>query len=189
MAGSFCIIAHRGDSAGFPENTFTAFDAAIDHGFHHFETDCQLTKDGVCIILHDEQMGRTCRGQGAVAESLWQDISNLDAGSWFSAEHSDCKIPTLEQLLKRYRGKIHLHLVGQCMRPWHELPVPPILLIRAIYNNRWLVIACITVAQDGVARSIVISCVAQVWHSLVPVHHHASTCLLNSMVSCTELHC
>ena len=53
-ARGFVIIGHRGNCSAAPENTLPAFDLALAHGFTHFETDCLLTKDGVCIVLHDE---------------------------------------------------------------------------------------------------------------------------------------
>eukprot|EP00775_Hariotina_reticulata_P004189 gene4189-4437_t len=48
---TFTIIAHRGDSANAPENTLAAFDAAVQQGFVHFETDAQLTADGQVDVL------------------------------------------------------------------------------------------------------------------------------------------
>jgi glycerophosphoryl diester phosphodiesterase len=47
------IIAHRGASAFFKENTLTAFKAAYAMGVNAFETDIQLTKDGFLILTHD----------------------------------------------------------------------------------------------------------------------------------------
>lgn len=47
------IIAHRGLSAFFRENTLTAFKAAFAIGVNACETDIQLTKDGFLILNHD----------------------------------------------------------------------------------------------------------------------------------------
>eukprot|EP00195_Chlamydomonas_chlamydogama_P017742 CAMPEP_0202891896 /NCGR_PEP_ID=MMETSP1392-20130828/1821_1 /ASSEMBLY_ACC=CAM_ASM_000868 /TAXON_ID=225041 /ORGANISM="Chlamydomonas chlamydogama, Strain SAG 11-48b" /LENGTH=200 /DNA_ID=CAMNT_0049575763 /DNA_START=235 /DNA_END=837 /DNA_ORIENTATION=+ len=40
----------------------------------------------------------------------WEALRTLDAGSWFADKYSACRIPTLLDMLQRYRGKIHLHL-------------------------------------------------------------------------------
>ena len=40
----FTLIAHRGYSSEAPENTFEAFDLALEHGFNNFEMDVQLTR-------------------------------------------------------------------------------------------------------------------------------------------------
>ncbi|GIL95412.1 hypothetical protein Vretimale_1442 [Volvox reticuliferus] len=117
----FVLVAHRGNSADAPENTIAAFDSALDYGFQHFETDCQLTADGVVVVLHDEQLGRTTPGvEGAVADARWNDLRELDAGSWFRPDFSDARIPLLTEVLQRYWGRTHIHLELKSRQP--ELP-------------------------------------------------------------------
>jgi glycerophosphoryl diester phosphodiesterase len=89
-----------------------AFDAALQQGFHNFETDCQLSSDGQVVIVHDEQLGRVNDGTGAVADHTLAQLQELDAGSWFAAAFAGARMPTLEQLLERYHGKAHMHLVS-----------------------------------------------------------------------------
>ncbi|GAX83809.1 hypothetical protein CEUSTIGMA_g11234.t1 [Chlamydomonas eustigma] len=105
----FSVIAHRGNSALAPENTLKAFDLALELG-PAFELDVQLTSDNICIVLHDEKLGRTNIGSSQVADTSWTDLSTLDAGSWFGTEHADCRIPTLLQVLERYQSRAHIHL-------------------------------------------------------------------------------
>ncbi len=52
------IIAHRGYSAAFPENTALAFDQAIAAGAHLIETDVRLTRDGHAVCWHDPDLLR-----------------------------------------------------------------------------------------------------------------------------------
>ena len=47
------IIAHRGASALAPENTFAAFQKAIEDGAEGIEFDVRLSKDGVPVVFHD----------------------------------------------------------------------------------------------------------------------------------------
>lgn len=82
------VIAHRGDSDSAPENTIPAFDLALDRGFPAFETDCQLTRDGACVLLHCEQLGRTVQGSGRVADTTLEELQQLDAGSWLSTDYA-----------------------------------------------------------------------------------------------------
>ena len=49
------IIAHRGASGYFKENTIKAFKGALDMGAKYFETDVQLSKDGQLVVYHDYQ--------------------------------------------------------------------------------------------------------------------------------------
>lgn len=114
MSG-FTIIAHRGDSSSSPENTLPSFDAALSQGFPHFELDTQLTHDGCCIVLHDEVLGRTTSGSlegQEVADCAWAQLSHLDAGSWLDPKFAHARIPSLQDVLLRYKGVAHIHLVG-----------------------------------------------------------------------------
>jgi glycerophosphoryl diester phosphodiesterase len=45
-------IAHRGYSARYPENTMSAFTAAVEAGAHAIETDVHLSKDDVVVLSH-----------------------------------------------------------------------------------------------------------------------------------------
>ncbi|GLI69906.1 hypothetical protein VaNZ11_014613 [Volvox africanus] len=134
----FVLIAHRGNSTDVPENTIAAFDSAVDSGFPHFETDCQVTADGVVVILHDEQLGRTTPGvKGAVAEATWTDLRELDVGSWFSPDFSHARIPLLTEVLQRYWGRAHIHLELKSQQP--ELPGA---VARLLSETGWVAAAC-----------------------------------------------
>ncbi len=64
------IIAHRGYSAIAPENTLSAFNAAIQHQADSIEFDVQLSADGIPVIIHDSTLDRTTNGTGKVIEKL-----------------------------------------------------------------------------------------------------------------------
>lgn len=55
---SFMFIAHRGASADATDNTFEAFELAIDQKADLIETDVQITLDGVLVLEHDLQIGQ-----------------------------------------------------------------------------------------------------------------------------------
>lgn len=52
------IIAHRGDSASFPENTPEGWEAAYANGAFAIEADVRLSRDGHCICAHDPDLMR-----------------------------------------------------------------------------------------------------------------------------------
>ena len=119
--GQFTLIAHRGFSSDAPENTYDAFDLAIEHGFNNIETDVQLTADGVAVLIHDDALDRTTNGNGPVAAASIAYVKSLDAGVWFEApadgvgrhgpaSYGESFVPTLEEFLARYQGKVNLHL-------------------------------------------------------------------------------
>jgi glycerophosphoryl diester phosphodiesterase len=130
-AREFLLIAHRGFSSDAPENTFDAFDLAIQHGFNNIETDVQLTSDGVPVLIHDGTLDRTTSGEGPVAEASLAYINSLDAGLWFdgpeetvgrkgTAAYGESFVPTLEEFLDRYIDTVGLHLELKSHEP--ELP-------------------------------------------------------------------
>lgn len=107
---SFTNIAHRGASAYAPENTLAAFDKALDLGAGHVEFDVHFSADGQVVVIHDDTVDRTTNGSGAVASLTLAQLKSLDAGSWFAAQFSGERIPTLGELLERYLGKLHFHI-------------------------------------------------------------------------------
>ncbi len=104
------VIAHRGASTYAPENTFAAFDLALDMGVRHFELDVQLSGDNHLVVIHDDKVNRTTDGNGEVSALTLRELQSLDAGAWFGAKFAGERIPTLESLLDRYRGRAHLHV-------------------------------------------------------------------------------
>lgn len=102
------VIGHRGAAAYAPENTLEGIATAADLGVEWVELDVKLTKDGVPILFHDETLDRTTNATGAVAQTTYEEIKQLEAGSWFSDGFAGIKIPTLEEavdvLLKHNLG-------------------------------------------------------------------------------------
>jgi len=94
------IIAHRGASAVAPENTLAAFRAAADAGARWVEFDVSLTSDGRPVVFHDDRLDRTSDGTGLLAETSFETLKHLDAGSWFGAGFAGEMIPTLEEVLE-----------------------------------------------------------------------------------------
>lgn len=93
------IIGHRGAADYAPENTRESILTAADMGATWVEVDVKLTKDGIPIIFHDDLLDRTTNGAGAVADTLYEDIKDMDAGSWFGASFAGTRILTLVEFL------------------------------------------------------------------------------------------
>lgn len=104
----FLSIAHRGASEYAPENTFAAFEKALDLNFDYIELDIRLTKDHRLVVIHDGDVSRTTNGEGFVKDLTYEYLKTLDAGSWFSPEFAGESIPLLRDVLNRYGGKIGL---------------------------------------------------------------------------------
>ncbi len=110
MSARPIVFAHRGASAYAPENTFAAFDLAIDMGATAIETDVQATADGHLVLLHDERLNRTTNGHGPLAGLTLAEVEALDAGAWFDPRFAGQRIPTVPELLARYGSRVRLRL-------------------------------------------------------------------------------
>lgn len=107
------IIAHRGYSSVFPENTCVSFAGALDIGADWIELDAQLSKDGEVVVLHDDSLMRTTGVEGTAADFTCEELKELDAGSWFDASFAGEKLPTLREVLELIEGtecKVYLEL-------------------------------------------------------------------------------
>lgn len=93
------VIGHRGAAAYAPENTIEGIHTAADMGVEWVELDVKLTKDDIPILFHDDTLERTTNGSGVIAEMTYEDIKQLEAGSWYGDSFAGIKIPTLEEAL------------------------------------------------------------------------------------------
>lgn len=99
-------IAHRGASGYAPENTLAAFDKAVEMKCDYIELDIHLSKDRKIVVIHDNTVDRTTDSSGKVCDLTLAELQQLDAGSWFDKRFKGETIPTLDEVLERYRGKI-----------------------------------------------------------------------------------
>ncbi|TDQ42223.1 glycerophosphodiester phosphodiesterase [Aureibacillus halotolerans] len=104
------IIAHRGASGTAPENTMAAFNRAIELGATAIELDIHLTKDGELAVIHDDTVDRTSNGSGLVGEMTINELQQLDAGSWFSDDFKEEKIPTLQEVFEAIPSTIMINV-------------------------------------------------------------------------------
>jgi len=110
------IVAHRGFSAKYPENTLLAFRKAIDLGVDFIEIDVHETKDGELVVIHDHTLERTTDGKGYVKEKTFREIREFDAGKW-KGKFEGVKIPSLDEVLALVTGKIKLMIEIKEARP------------------------------------------------------------------------
>jgi len=121
--GGVVNVGHRGASGYAPEHTLLAYDRALALGADYIEQDLQLTRDGVLVVLHDEELDRTARGpvascMGPVSEKTLAQIKTCDVGSWFNErfpqyarpEYAGLRIPTLEEVFQRYGRRVNYYI-------------------------------------------------------------------------------
>jgi len=97
-------LGHRGLSARHLENSMEAFRAALAAGLDGFELDVQPTQDGVCVVLHDEDLGRTAQGGGVLRHMRSTDLPRLRNGE---------NLPRLSDVLDLPARLINVELKGE----------------------------------------------------------------------------
>jgi glycerophosphoryl diester phosphodiesterase len=106
------LIAHRGLSALFPENTMAAFQAARTAGCEAIELDVQLSRDGAVVVFHDHDLLRLAGNTAQVASLTVEQLRGFDVGSWKSPIFANERIPTLREVLNLWgtQGLVNIEL-------------------------------------------------------------------------------
>lgn len=97
------LIAHRGDTKNHPENTLSAFKAALENGADAIELDAHLTSDGELIVHHDYYLGNPDNGEGKIYEKDLSYVQSLKIGDTE-------KIPTLEEVFELIGDKLQYEI-------------------------------------------------------------------------------
>lgn len=98
------LLGHRGFSAKHLENSMEAFRAALAAGMDGFELDAQPTQDGVCMVLHDDDLGRTAEGAGILRRMKSTALPKLKNGE---------AVPRLSEALELPARLINVELKGE----------------------------------------------------------------------------
>jgi len=94
-------IAHHGASGYALENSFEAFDKALEFNVDMLECDVRATKDKKLILMHDKRIDRTSDGNGRVSKINLSELKEIKLKNGQA-------IPTLEQFVLRYMGKVKM---------------------------------------------------------------------------------
>lgn len=101
-------IAHRGYSALYPENSYCAFDAALEQGAQAMELDVRPSREGVPVIFHDEGLEKVGGKPGLFVTQPLAALQGLDYGAWHSARFRGQELPLLDDVLCRYGKRCYL---------------------------------------------------------------------------------
>lgn len=94
------ITAHRGSSIKYPENTMLAFIGALNEQANWIELDVQQTKDDVLVVSHDNNLKRTTGKDINITDVNYDEIEEIDVGSYLNSNYPISYIPRLEDVIK-----------------------------------------------------------------------------------------
>lgn len=104
------VSGHRGNSSDTPENSRAALEKAIELGADYVEIDVAETRDGVLVVSHDNNLKRTTGRNVYIWQSTYEEIKNLDIGSFFSPEYKDERLMTLDEAIEVCEGRIRMNI-------------------------------------------------------------------------------
>ncbi len=104
------LCAHRGFSTAAPENSMPALGAAVALGAEEIEFDIWSTKDRVLVSCHDETLDRVSNGTGKIREHTYAELLALDFGIKHGERFSGLKIPTFEEILEKFSGRVIMNI-------------------------------------------------------------------------------
>jgi glycerophosphoryl diester phosphodiesterase len=104
------ITAHRGAATWAPENTLASVQRALDDGADWVEIDVQESADGRIVVVHDSDFMKLAGVPTKVWEATYDEIRQIDIGSSFSPEFAGQRVPTLEDVLERARGRAGVNI-------------------------------------------------------------------------------
>jgi len=110
------VVGHRGAAASAPENTVAGLHEGRRQQARWLEVDVRRTADGELVLLHDATLDRTTNGHGRIELTSWDEVRQLDAGSWFAEAFAGEPVPTLTAAL-RFAVIEHITLVVEVKEP------------------------------------------------------------------------
>ncbi len=83
-----------------------AFQAAVDLGYRHLETDARVTADGVALAFHDGVLDRVTDSSGRLRRLSWRQVST-------ALIRGREPIPRLEEVLSAF-GEVNVNIDVKC---------------------------------------------------------------------------
>lgn len=114
------IIAHRGASYDAPENTMASVQLAWEQGADAVEVDCRMSRDERIVVIHDPDTKRTAGAHISVGSATFDDLQQLDVGSWKGRAWRNERIPALESVIDTLPRRKRLFVEVKCGQEINE---------------------------------------------------------------------
>jgi glycerophosphoryl diester phosphodiesterase len=107
-SGRVLVVGHRGAEALAPENTWPAFHIGLEAGADLLEVDVQLSRDGEPVVFHDFTLQAKLGDPRWLRDLDWDELRELDVGSWFGPQFAGERIPRLADVLSWAHDRVAL---------------------------------------------------------------------------------
>jgi len=103
------MIAHRGTTKDFPENTIEAYNESIKLGYNGIELDVLSSKDGVIYCSHNHQLERETNYSGYIHEMRAMELDEIKTGV-HSHPDNQKPMPRLENVIKQLPNNLRINI-------------------------------------------------------------------------------
>lgn len=104
------VIAHRGANREALENSWSAFEKAIEAGAQRLELDVQLSKDGHAVVMHDDYLGHLTSSKGLISETSRSELAKVQLNNGES-------LPFLDEVIEKLLPRVQLNIEIKGPRP------------------------------------------------------------------------
>lgn len=98
------VMAHRGVSTLYPQNTLNGYKLAYEMGAHAIEIDVNITSDNEIVMFHDTTLDALTTGTGKISEKTLAELNNIKVDVFASSGILE-RIPRLEEVFAYFEGK------------------------------------------------------------------------------------
>lgn len=131
------ITSHRGYGGLYPENTLLGIQKAIELGVHRIEIDVHQTRDGIVILMHDDDINRTTNGSGKIKDLTFETLKKHSV----IIGNKNEPIPSLEETLQLVNGNAILLIeVKKGSSDYPNIEANIIELIKKYKATKWCMI-------------------------------------------------
>ena len=103
------IYAHRGARREAAENTRPAFDRALAYPIDGIETDIQISRDGVCVLWHDDDLAKLGLPDKRIDDYDLAQLQRMNFAAHFSGAAAE-PVMRLQDFVATYRARCALLL-------------------------------------------------------------------------------
>ncbi|XP_078067586.1 glycerophosphodiester phosphodiesterase domain-containing protein 5 isoform X2 [Mustelus asterias] len=117
------MMGHRGAPMLAPENTIMSFEETVNCEASTFETDVQISSDGIPFLMHDSTFERTTdiaevfpkKVRNNPSSFTWAEIKELNAGKWFLKKDPYNTVSILSEEAQKKAAKQHVCLLTELL--------------------------------------------------------------------------
>jgi glycerophosphoryl diester phosphodiesterase len=121
------LVAHRGFSRLYPENSRRSVREALKLGLSYAEIDVQLSSDHVPVVIHDATLRRTGAARADVRRLPWASLKRCPIGEpgRFGAKFGGERLSSLRALAAEFarfkKGRLFVELKEESLKPFGRL--------------------------------------------------------------------